>query len=1298
MFSARHKRRVGRSQTRSAVGGPRFRRPVFERLELRALLSGVHGYIELGPSDNIALDQPRVAIELIKDLDPDPDANQWASVGPSVFNTFLLDTGANSVLAMATAVADMINPPIPYETEGLFEEVGVGGRHPMDISASYRFDFAGTTGQRHTIENTRILSDADNDFSMFGPWGIVGMPSMANRVTTLDMRGWSGGGTGLDDLYMKTFFDDHVPGDEQHRYALHVDNRLAFDPQDYLVEGEPPIWADIPFLTAIPTHNGLGQEGDFLFDTGAQMSLISSELAMAIGLDSNGDGVLDYRDDAYLGSETIGGVGGTKTVPVFAIDEVRVPVTQLATGQTVELVWTDLQWLVLDIDVGEDKPVLDGVFGSDLLTSGWFHAFFYPGQPDGFIDQLHFDFRDWGLDTGTPQERTGTIYFDLNERVDEVVLPGPGIRLRETARSTEVIKDVTTDTYTIGLETDPEAPVEISLAAEAPLRISADGGETFASNLTVTLSDQTRQTITVMAEDDGLIDGPRIRRITHTVSSDDPDYDELAVRDIEVKVYDNREVVTITADAEGHDVIDSIDVAEGGEEVTYWVQLASPPDAGQLDYWLHIEDPAEQVTVYNPHSMGDELANVWMFDSGNWNIPQPVRLNAVDDNVPEGPHQTQLIHTVLNVSQSEDPIVGQQYFTVYITDNDLGAVLIQESGDGTYLTEGGQTDSYQIALATEPAGPVEITISADSQVEISSDGGATFESTLLTSFSDTTPQTITVRAVDDDIAEGIHTGTITHAITGTVHDPMYPESLRIRDVIAVITDNDVAGVMMTADPQGESAITAVTVEKGGETCYWIRLTSQPNHDVTVLLNSSDPALTAVDDANPANSFVQFTPQNWDTAQAIHVTAGAELTTAEITHSFFSSDPNYQGSALLAVTGQQTIPVVDSVQATPNPVTRPGLLTLTAHLGSGHEGTVTQVEFSHDGQVLGVVADGADGWTLTVATAGWPLGQQTVTARARDDEDAWSEPVTVVVTVENALPVIESLTVSPDLVTCPDPLSLTAHGVSDPDGVVVLVTFYRDEEPLGVVEQGIDGWTLSVETAGWPLGEHTFAARAMDDVGAWSEWATGTATVTSWTNPEDPFDVTGDGVVSALDALTIINRINWHGDGPLPPRTWDNLDEPFFDVSGNRSVIAEDVLLLINHLNSQATGEPEAGGLDESMVQGMGSESWLATTPNSLRQPTGWSPQGAAGEADLRVELLRTVSEEAAELLGRDGQQPAVLRAATRSLDRRHSHSPQPESAWWAQFFDGERLLANRPADRDSLDAFFAALAHTASMQ
>jgi len=876
----------------------RFRRLVLESLETRAMLSV--GSIELGPSDNVALDQPRVAIELLKDMDPHPDIERWESVGPGVFNTLLLDTGANSVLAMATAVNDMLQPPLAYQTEGLFDEVGVGGVHRMDVSASYRFDFAGSSGIRHTLPETRILSDANQDFSMFGPWGLVGMPAMAERVTTLDMRGWSGGGLGLDDLYMKTIFSDALPDGEDHRYALSVDNRLAFDPLDYLVTGEPPVWADIPFLTAIPTYNGVGEAGNFLFDTGAQISLISQQLAMAIGLDTNGNGLLDANDNAYLGSETVGGVGGQTSVPVFAIDEVRVPVTKVSTGEVVELVWTDLQWLVLDIDVAEGQPPLDGVFGSDLLTSGWFHSFFYPGMPDGYIDQLHFDFRGWGLHTGTPEPQSGTIYFDLNASVDEIVLAGPEIWLRETLRSTEVIKGVTTDTYTIGLQTVPAAPVEITVTADSRTLISSDGGATFATTLVLTFLDKAAQTITVFGVDDGLVEGTRTGLISHTVASADPDYDNLAVRDVTVTILDNRSVVTITADQAGQDAITSIEAAEGGGEVPYWIRLSEQP-AGET--WILIEDTAGQVTVYNPNNaMGDGFENIWDFSEANWAVPQPVRLTAVDDPVLEGPHQAQLVHTVVDWSIPAQ--IGQNILTVHITDNDLGQVLVTQTGGSTQIAEGGGTDTYQIALTMPPSAAVRIAVTADSQTEVSADDGLTFASTLVLTFHDTTPQTITVRAVDDRVDERLHTGTITHLITAPVDDPKYPVSLPIAPVVAEITDNDLAGMSLAEDAQGQNVITSIRVAEGGDQAlYWVTLASQPKNDVTVFLSSDGQQLEVVADAAPEKSFLQFPTQGWDTPQAVRVKTSEENVgegshSVSIAHSLFSSDPKYQGTVLL----------------------------------------------------------------------------------------------------------------------------------------------------------------------------------------------------------------------------------------------------------------------------------------------------------------------------------------------------------------------------------------------------------------
>ena len=890
----------------------RFRHLLLEQLEVRTLLAGL---IELGASDNIALDQPRVAMELIKDVNPDPNVEQWESVGPSVFNTFLLDTGANSVLAMATAVADMEGPPLAYETEYKYHELGVGGVHEMDLSAAYRMDFAGTSGERNTLLDTRILSDPDKDFSIFGPWGIVGMPAMVNRVTSFDMTGWSGGGTGLEDLYMKVAFADDVPSEgvppaESHRYKIQVDNDPSFDPAAGSVEDTDPlpVWADVPFLTVIPTHHGVGQEGNFLFDTGAQISLISPTLAIDIGLDSNGDGELNEDDDSFVTHQQVGGVGGVVNAPVFEIDEVRVPVTKDSTGEELELVWTDLQWLVLDI-----HPDIEGVFGSDLLTSGWFHAFFYPGQPDGYIDKVHLDFRD--MDNGS-----GTIYLDLNAGVDEVIDPGPGIRIRG-ARSIDVAEGGADDTYSVVLTSEPTANVTVTLG-NTDGQVTAVKGDPSQSNQLV--FDSTNwsmpQVVRVTANDDDVAEGNHTGVITHTITSTDGDYTNLTVPDLTVNVTDDDlHLITITEDQAGQTVIDSIDVAEGGT-ATYWVALSTEPSPGSVIY-VELKDSMSQVSPTHNDGL---LTDAVEFTDSNWNVPQAVEVAGVDDALPEGPHQTQIVHTVYDFTDIFNVLtLGQSNFPVNVSDNDIGAVVITESDGSTDLSEAGGTDTYEIALATPPSGAVHITVTADSQTQVSIDG-TDFSSSLDLTFNSTNAQAITLRAVDDVVDEGPHTGTITHAVTAPVNDSMYPTTLSIDNVTAAITDNDSAGLRITSDQQGQNVITSVNVAEGGtEATYWVALRSQPSADVSIFLGNSDGQISAVDD--DADNELRFTSANWSTPQRVHVNAvdddvveGAH--TDQIIHGAVSIDPNYHGNVLLAasITDNDSPPTVAITRAGPNP--------------------------------------------------------------------------------------------------------------------------------------------------------------------------------------------------------------------------------------------------------------------------------------------------------------------------------------------------------------------------------------------
>ncbi|TVS20550.1 MAG: tandem-95 repeat protein [Planctomycetaceae bacterium] len=83
------------------------------------------------------------------------------------------------------------------------------------------------------------------------------------------------------------------------------------------------------------------------------------------------------------------------------------------------------------------------------------------------------------------------------------------------------------------------------------------------------------------------------------------------------------------------------------------------------------------------------------------------------------------------------------------------------------------------------------------------------------------------------------------------------------------------------------------------------------------------------------------------------------------------------------------------------------------------------------------------------------------------------------------------------------------------------------------------------------------------------------------NPVNPFDVNGDGHLTPLDALTLINYINQGNDPTIPAGT---IGLPFLDVSGSGTIIPNDVLLVINELNRMAAqSSPEGEGEAEETV-------------------------------------------------------------------------------------------------------------------
>ena len=359
--------------------------------------AGAQPKIILGPSDNLAADQPRVAIGLV---DPLTETN----IGPEFYNTFLLDTAANGIIAAGSAVGELEQNG--YHVEGTYLELGIGGYQVYDVSAEYDLYFSGSDYIPEALNNVRILSDPFAEFGSFA--GILGMPAMVNRVTTLDLTAMvdASGPFGID--YIGVDFADQVPPDGGHRYTVPL-TLVEFSPG----EGDVlPTYAPIPFTTARLRNGQAVSSGEFAVDTGAQMSIISSATAIALGLDSDGDGSLDDETDFFM---PIGGVGGIIEAPVLPVGQLSV-----ATLEGVDLVWTDLEVLVLDID-----PSIDGIMGMDLLASGWGEALLAAmlGLEDvtGYFQEVHLDFLAAG-------ELVGEMVLDLREDLDQVLYPGDANR------------------------------------------------------------------------------------------------------------------------------------------------------------------------------------------------------------------------------------------------------------------------------------------------------------------------------------------------------------------------------------------------------------------------------------------------------------------------------------------------------------------------------------------------------------------------------------------------------------------------------------------------------------------------------------------------------------------------------------------------------------------------------------------------------------------------------------------------------------------------------------------------------
>lgn len=339
-------------------------------------------------------------LENLQDLDRILDGKA-EEVRESSFTAFL-DTGASGhVLSEATAKRFQIQ----MEPGAVYHETGLHGEVAMGVSQSYTLALAPTTGRLfdQPVQAHFGLAGRDVRFLInrvqpdpvvaltLGEINVIGMPAIRDLVVEIDPTpmGRVNGHRdekvnqaiqdlkdieGLENLDLLAqldrvgvgpavrLFDGRYqpPGVDLIVPLKRVDYTRQRNPAD---RGAKPTLSENFVVPGVAIQQGnASATGDWLLDTGAPASMISTRQAKAIGL-LTAEGKLTRQPDFSL---PLGGIGGQITpAPGFRIDVLRI---KAADGRIIE--YHNAHVLIKDVSTKQDSGetvTLDGVLGMNLL-------------------------------------------------------------------------------------------------------------------------------------------------------------------------------------------------------------------------------------------------------------------------------------------------------------------------------------------------------------------------------------------------------------------------------------------------------------------------------------------------------------------------------------------------------------------------------------------------------------------------------------------------------------------------------------------------------------------------------------------------------------------------------------------------------------------------------------------------------------------------------------------------------------------------------------------------------------------
>ena len=372
------------------------------------------------------------------------------------------------------------------------------------------------------------------------------------------------------------------------------------------------------------------------------------------------------------------------------------------------------------------------------------------------------------------------------------------------------------------------------------------------------------------------------------------------------------------------DPSENLQTSEDGKSQAVEVWLSCIPDSAVIYSFASDNDQEGEI------SSGAQLS----FSTDNWNVPQTLTIDGVDDETMDGAIE---YHIIATPDPANPAAFGEtRELTVVNLDNEKPDINV----DSHITVIEGANYEIAVSLATQPASDVAVSV-------ISDDTKLSFTPLKLTFTPENykTEQTITVLAANDDIVNGDRNAEI--VLSAQSDDENYNIN---KPLDITVTDDDTAAIVY--DPPLNSA-TAPMSECCTIRYKYLKLSSKPSANVTVTLSVADGTPIGF-----SPNRLTFTPSNWNKPQSFQIqpfndgiVQAEEVAEYDMTYTAESSDTNYQFQDTERV-GIQNTNRYELILSDPNtPISETGKGTISVKLAAKPSPSATVTITSSDPTVI-----------------------------------------------------------------------------------------------------------------------------------------------------------------------------------------------------------------------------------------------------------------------------------------------------------------------------------------------------------